>query len=81
MSFDRQDGVSHLFLVRLRAEESGELTQPESKRWHGRVQRVVSGEAYEFNGWAELIKCLGMMLDDPQASNDTNRNSTNGDEK
>ncbi len=70
MSFNRQDGVSHLFLVRLQAEEIQELKQPESKRWFGHVQRVVSGEAYEFCGWTELIRCLGMMLDDPQAGND-----------
>ncbi len=81
MSFDMHDGVSHLFLVRLRAERVRELKQPESKRWCGRVQRVVGGEAYEFCGWAELIRCLGMMLDDPQAGNDINRNSTSGDEK
>jgi hypothetical protein len=70
MSFNRQDGMSHLFLVRLKAENTGERRQQKSKRWCGRVQRVVNGEAYEFCGWAELISCLGTMLDDPQTCND-----------
>jgi len=66
MSLERQDGKSQLFLVRLRTENSSERKQQESKRWCGRVQRVVTGEAYEFCGWAELISYLGVMLDDPQ---------------
>jgi hypothetical protein len=71
MSFDTQDGTSHLFLVRLRLEKSTERKQQDSKRWCGRVQRVVTGEAYEFCGWAELISYLGVMLDDPQTCNDS----------
>jgi hypothetical protein len=67
MRFNMQDGTSHLFLVRLRSEEIGECLQPENRLWRGRVQRVVTGETYDFRGWAELIKRLGTMLDDRQA--------------
>jgi len=72
MSFNSQDGTSQLFLVRIRAEDAAELLQPESDRWCGRVQRVVSGETYDFRGWAELIKRLGIMLDDLQAGEEAN---------
>ncbi len=70
MSFNGQDDRAHLFLVRVRAEDTRESLQPESKRWCGRVQRVVTGETYDFRGWTELIRRLGKMLDDTQASND-----------
>jgi hypothetical protein len=70
MSFSGQDDMSHLFLVRLRVEAVGDDLQPASKRWRGRVQRVVTGEAYDFRGWAELISCLGTMLDDTHADNE-----------
>lgn len=72
MSFNSQDGTSQLFLVRVRAEGAGELLKPESDRWCGRVQHVVTGETYDFRGWAELIKRLGIMLDDPQAGEHVN---------
>jgi hypothetical protein len=69
MNVNTQDGRSHLFLVRLRAEQIGQTLQPENREWYGRIQRVVTGEAYDFQGWAELIRRLGAMLDvdDPQA--------------
>ena len=70
MSFNKQDGKSHLFLVRLRSDEIGECLQPENRRWTGRVQRIVTGETYEFRGWAELVKRLGTMLDDTQAGSE-----------
>jgi hypothetical protein len=47
-----------------------ESLPPERKRWSGCVQRVVTGEAYEFRDWAELIEHLGTMLDDPQAGDE-----------
>ena len=72
MSFNGQDGSSQLFLVRLRVEDSSEQMQLDGKRWCGRVQRVVTGETYDFRGLAELIKQLGIMLDDPQAGNEVN---------
>jgi hypothetical protein len=76
MSFNGQDDKSHLFLVRLRTEQSRKRKQRESKRWCGRVQRVVTGEAYEFCGWAELISYLGVMLDDPQTCNEFEETSS-----
>jgi hypothetical protein len=79
MSFNGQDEMSHLFLVRLRAEHTSERRQPENKRWCGRVQRVVTGETYDFRGWAELIRHLGIMLDDPQAGNETIEANSKGD--
>jgi len=81
MSFNSQDDRAHLFLVRIRQGDKREFLQPENKVWCGRVQRVVTGEAYEFRSWAELISCLRAMLDAPQADNSTNRNSAGGDEK
>ncbi len=60
MSVSRQQDISHLFLVRLRAEEV-EAGQVE---WCGRVQRVVNGEAYSFCGWPELVEHLLRMLPD-----------------
>ena len=70
MSFNREDATSQLFLVRVRAGEAGEGPQAVNKVWYGRVQRVVTGETYDFQGWAELIKRLGTLLDDTQAGND-----------
>jgi len=72
MSFNSQDGTSQLFLVRIRAEDAAELLQSENGRWCGRVQRVVTGETYDFRGWAELVERLGIMLDDPQAGGQAN---------
>jgi hypothetical protein len=79
MSFNGQDGMSHLFLVRVRAEDTREALQAENERWCGRVQRVVTGETYDFRGWAELIRRLGIMLDDPQAGNETTKANLKGD--
>lgn len=70
MSFIEQDDRSHLFLVRLQAKGGGKGDIPNSKPWFGTVQRVVSGESYDFCGWSSLRKCLDMMLDDPQPGND-----------
>jgi hypothetical protein len=54
----RQFDGTHLFLVRLEAEqlEAGDV------QWCGKVQRVVTGEAYNFFGWPELIEQLLTML-------------------
>ena len=94
MSFKAQDDRSHLFLMRLRAKGAGKVDDldevyprvPPAKReglgpWFGTVQRVVSGETYDFCGWAELIECLGAMLDDQQVGNATDGDSTSGEEK
>lgn len=69
MNSHRQDDMSHLFLVRIRAAGAGEDLQPESKLWRGRVQRVVNGEAYDFCGWDELIERIGAMLAGTQPDN------------
>lgn len=71
MSCNNHGETSQLFLVRLKPEQIRECMQPENKLWCGRVQRVVTGEAYDFRGWAELIEQLGTMLDDPQAVSET----------
>lgn len=70
MSFTTQDDRTYLFLVRLRAVDKRERRQLENRIWCGRVQRVVTGETYEFHGWAELINRLGTLLDDTQAGDD-----------
>lgn len=70
MSFKSHDRVSHLFLVRIRAEDTAHDQQPETKLWCGRVQHVVSGESCGFSGWRQLIECLSIMLGDTQACND-----------
>jgi hypothetical protein len=70
MSFKEQDDRSRLFLMRVHAKGAGKLDVSGGKPWLGTVQRVVSGETYDFCGWAELIECLDAMLDDPQAGND-----------
>jgi hypothetical protein len=59
-----QNEGSHLFLVRLQAEpsEGGKL------EWCGKVQGVVSGEAYTFSRWPELIEHLLTMLPELPAS-------------
>jgi len=52
---------SHLFTVRLWAEETGDG----QTEWRGRVQHVTSGEAYYFRDWPTLITYLLQLL--PQA--------------
>jgi hypothetical protein len=81
MSFKEQDDRSNLFLMRLHAKGAGDIDDLNGKPWFGTVQRVVSGETYDFCGWAELIECLGAMLDDEQAGNARDGNSMSGDEK
>ena len=45
---------SHLFTVRLWLERTGE----DPARWRGRVEHVLSGEAYYFQDWPKLIDFL-----------------------
>ena len=49
---------SHLFLVRVWPERDNEGRI----EWHGRLQHVVSGEAYTFRGCPELLEVLVGML-------------------
>jgi hypothetical protein len=59
----RQYDGTHLFLVRLQAEELDEG----DVQWYGRVQRVVNGETYTFSGWTDLVEHLLTMLPDLRA--------------
>jgi hypothetical protein len=58
MDADQQQPHSHLFTVRLWAEDLGD-TQVE---WRGQVQHVLSGEAHYFREWPALIALLQGML-------------------
>ena len=49
---------SHLFTLRLWAEEIGEG----QTEWRGRVQHVTSGEVHYFRDWPSLIAHLLKML-------------------
>jgi hypothetical protein len=49
---------SHLFIVRVWEEEPGRG----SEAWRGKVQHVLSGEAYYFRSWEELAGHLRAML-------------------
>jgi hypothetical protein len=71
----RQLEGTHLFLVRLQAEEldEGEV------QWHGRVQRVVSGETYTFAGWPDLIEHLLTMLPNLPILNQSSRHMSSED--
>ena len=66
MSTDGRSLRSYLFLVRVQATGTGEISKQENELLCGRVQHVVTGEAYDFRGWCDLIRCLDTMLDDPQ---------------
>jgi hypothetical protein len=48
----RQDGHSHLFLVRF---WSGGARDGAGSEWSGRVQHVLSGEACAFDDWPALV--------------------------
>lgn len=49
-----------LFLVRMWAEEPQDGS--DDPGWHGKVQRVVDGEAHQFDTWRELVDALRTML-------------------
>lgn len=51
-------GSSHLFLVRLWVGDKGDDPQG----WRGKVQHMVTGEAHNFEGVAELTQALLRML-------------------
>jgi hypothetical protein len=52
--------ASHLFLVRLWAEDAG----GGDPAWCGKVQHVTSGEAHTFRDWPALVSLLLTMLPD-----------------
>jgi hypothetical protein len=49
---------SHLFTVRLWAEELGDG----QTEWRGQVQHVLSGETRYFRDWAALVEFVRAML-------------------
>ncbi len=51
---------SDLFLVRMWLEDA--LDSGDKAGWHGKVQRVVDGEAHQFDTWQELVNALQGML-------------------
>lgn len=53
---------SHLFTVRLWAEDLGDG----QAEWRGKVEHVTSGEAYYFREWSALVALLVAMLPDVQ---------------
>lgn len=68
MSLNRRLRRTDLFLVRIWAQEGpdeDECSRVEGEgavKWQGRVQRVVDGEAYQFNGWQGLTDLLLAMV-------------------
>ena len=60
MSEQRKYGRSELFLVRLSIPGQNSLAGDAG--CHGKVQRVVDGEAYHFDDWQALVAALQAML-------------------
>jgi hypothetical protein len=58
MDAEPQGPRSHLFTVRVWREDMGEGQW----EWRGKVQHVVSGEAFYFREWQELIARLKTWL-------------------
>ncbi len=56
---------SRLFLVRVLVDETSGCKGQRKAERSGRVQHVVTGEAHDFRGWAELLQYLDTLLDDP----------------
>ena len=51
---------SHLFLVRLWAEEDDQ--QETQQQWQGKVQHVITGRTDYFPNWTSLVDILLAML-------------------
>ena len=64
MNIHEQSPRSHLFTVRVWAEELGAC----QTEWRGRVQHVTSGEMHYFRDWATLVSLLTAMLPDTDAA-------------
>jgi hypothetical protein len=65
MGMRRRYKRSELFLVRVWTQGSGHGSGIGA--WHGRVQRAVNGEAYQFEDWQGLLRVLSEMLEGPKA--------------
>ena len=59
MTLDRRLKRTGLFLVRVWTEDAGDGSG--RAEWHGKVQRVVNGEARYFHDWPELVDLLLAM--------------------
>jgi|GEM_PF-3468133 len=68
MATRRQYKRADLFLVRLWATDSEDESNAGSTgrqgEWHGKVQRVVDGEAHPFSSLQDLVDVLLVMLTD-----------------
>jgi len=60
MSTGRQPSRSHLFTVRIWAEDLGHG----QAEWRGRVQHVTSGQTHYFRDWDARVKLLATLLDE-----------------
>lgn len=60
MSSERSRPLSHLFTVRLWAEDLG----VDQVQWHGQVTHVLSGEARFFREWQALLDFLARVRED-----------------
>ena len=60
MGVDHQYRRSDLFLLRMWLDKTVDGT--DQGEWHGKLQRVVDGEAYQFNNWSTLIELLEAMI-------------------
>ncbi|MDQ6695103.1 MAG: hypothetical protein M3014_11915 [Chloroflexota bacterium] len=56
----RQLKHTDLFLVRFWTQEVSGMS--EEQEWGGKVQRVVDGEAHQFQDWEALVDTLRAML-------------------
>lgn len=59
MISDQSD--TQLFLLRIWRGDEGD-SHDGSRRWHGKVQHVVRGEAHAFTGLEMMVSCLEAML-------------------
>jgi hypothetical protein len=59
----RQLRRTDLFLIRLWTQEVKDAEDVAGgAEWHGKVQRVVDGEAHQFEDWQSLVDLLRSML-------------------
>jgi hypothetical protein len=77
-----------LFVVRIWREDTGTTTNSaegvgsgdRGRQWKGRVQRAVSGEEHQFEGWSALIEVLEEMLSDVRRVGKPERDAARGQE-
>ena len=60
MNTGRRPRHTDLFLLRVWTRPSGD--GGDGTEWRGKVQRVVDGEAHQFDGWQALVETLLSML-------------------